>query len=150
MMTDNPVVKIVSQPVQVVRIVSKSEVVKVVISGPQGPPAPPDAITVNAAVALGADRAVTLDGYHCDSTSLQKYAGVTVASSVLGGDVEVHRTGQHVVNGGTFTPNAAIYIGAAGTLTQTIQPHPFKRIGWAITNETINLDPQPSIYLGEN
>lgn len=99
--------------------------------------------TVNAYRAVGYDGLMTQP----DVDSLSIYAGVNRIAAVSGDSLSVVRSGLMTENGWTWTPNAPIFIGADGVLTQT-QPtfgNPVRRIGWAISATTLNLDPYPII-----
>lgn len=117
--------------------------------GPAGTPGLDGGVTtVTAAEALGGFRAVTVEGLHCEGTDaieLAKYAGVTVTSGTLGSEVEIRKNGLITLTGETLTPNQPIFVGANGVLTQVLPMNPFRRIGWAVTTEIVNLDPFPSI-----
>ena len=109
------------------------------VSGPE---------VVVASEALGGDRAITANGLHCDggsAASLAQYAGITLTSASVGANVSVKRTGPHTIVGAAFAVNQPVYIGPNGTLTQVIPSFPIRRIGWASTTNTINLDPFPII-----
>lgn len=98
---------------------------------------------------INAYRAVTYSGYFVQPTaeSLSEYAGVNRVATVIGDPISVVREGLMTENGWSWTPNAPIFIGVDGVLTQT-QPVfgiPVRRIAWAISATTINLEPYPII-----
>ena len=104
--------------------------------------------TIIANVDLGADRAITADGEYCntgDGDSLNKYSGITLYATVSNSQVQTKRTGNHKVTGLNLIKNKPVFIGLNGTLTQTKPNNPFRRIGWAVTHEIIQLDPLPTI-----
>lgn len=105
-------------------------------------------VLITAAQALGLYRAVTIDGFYADTTtpaSLNKYAGITTTALSLGEEKYVVKAGLMTEAGWTWTPDAPIFIGTNGTLTQTPVSGPMRRIGWAISATQINLDPFPTI-----
>ena len=98
---------------------------------------------------INAYRAVGYDGLFTqpNADSLSKYAGVNRVASIIGEPLYVVREGLMTEDGWSWTPDAPIFIGVDGVLTQT-QPtfgNPVRRIGWAISATTINLDPYPII-----
>ncbi|WHM52937.1 hypothetical protein [Sulfitobacter phage vB_SupP_AX] len=98
---------------------------------------------------INAYRAVGYDGLFTQPTaeSLSKYAGVNRVATVIGEPLNVVREGLITEDGWSWTPDAPIFIAADGVLTQT-QPtfgNPVRRIGWAISATTLNLDPYPII-----
>jgi hypothetical protein len=106
-------------------------------------------VTITAMQPIGAYRAVGYDGLYTqpDVDSLSVYAGVTRMATIAGDPINVVRSGLLSESGWTWTPNAPIFIGANGMLTQT-QPtagNPVRRIGWAISATELNLDPYPII-----
>lgn len=106
-------------------------------------------VQITAQAVINAYRAVGYDGYFTQPTaeSLSKYAGVNRVATVIGEPLSVVREGLMTEDGWSWTPDAPIFIAADGVLTQT-QPtfgNPVRRIGWAISATTINLDPYPII-----
>lgn len=106
-------------------------------------------VAITAAENLGAYRAVGYDGLYTqpDADSLAAYAGVTRMATITGDPINVVRSGLITEGGWSWTPDAPMFIGANGILTQT-QPtagNPVRRIGWAISATELNLDPYPII-----
>ena len=106
-------------------------------------------VSITAQEVVNAYRAVGNDGFFTQPTadSLSRYAGVTRMATVIGDPIDVVRSGLMTENGWTWTPNAPVFIAADGVLTQT-QPaygNPVRRIGWAISETQLNLDPYPII-----
>ena len=106
-------------------------------------------VTITAMETMNAYRAVGYDGLMTQPNvnSLSIYAGVNRIAAVSGDSLSVVRSGLMTEDGWTWTPNAPIFINADGMLTQT-QPtfgNPVRRIGWAISATTLNLDPYPII-----
>lgn len=106
-------------------------------------------VTITALEAVGQYRAVGYDGMYTqpDADSLATYAGVTRMATIPGDPINVVRSGLITEGAWTWTPDAPIFIGADGVLTQT-QPtagNPVRRIGWAISATELNLDPYPII-----
>lgn len=106
-------------------------------------------VTITAAEALNAYRAVGYDGYLTDPDvdGLSNYAGVTRMAVPIGDPVNVVRSGLVTEGGWTWTVNQPIFIGTNGALTQTVPSagNPVRRIGWAISATKINFDPYPII-----
>lgn len=106
-------------------------------------------VQITAQEVINAYRAVGYDGFFTqpDAISLSKYAGVNRVATVIGEPLNVVREGLMTEDGWSWTPNAPIFIAADGVLTQT-QPsagNPVRRIGWAISATSLNLDPYPII-----
>jgi len=106
-------------------------------------------VTITAQENVGAYRAVGYDGMYTqpDADSLAAYAGVTRMATIVGDPINVVRSGLITEGAWTWTPDAPIFIGVNGVLTQT-QPlagNPVRRIGWAISATELNLDPYPII-----
>lgn len=106
-------------------------------------------VAIIAQSTINAYRAVGYDGLFTQPTadSLSRYAGVNRIAAVSGDPLNVVRVGLMEENGWSWIPNTPIFIGTDGVLTQ-IQPvfgNPVRRIGWAISATTLNLDPYPII-----
>jgi hypothetical protein len=110
------------------------------LRGPAG-----DASFVNAQEIVGKDRALTADGFHCTPLTLDLYAGISLTSGTPPDVVGVKRYGFFRIDGAAFLINRPIYIGPNGTLIQTRTSPISRRIGWAVSHQTINLDVYPSI-----
>ena len=105
-------------------------------------------VQIVAAATINAYRAVTYDGNFVQPTaeSLSKYAGVNRVATIIGESLMVVRDGLMTEDGWNWTPNQAIFITTDGVLTQTPPSGtPLRRIAWAISATTINLDPYPII-----
>ncbi|UAT28876.1 hypothetical protein PP753_gp82 [Dinoroseobacter phage vB_DshP-R7L] len=105
-------------------------------------------VQITAAATINAYRAVTYDGQFVQPTaeSLSKYAGVNRVATIIGEALMVVRDGLMTEDGWSWTPNQAIFITTDGVLTQTPPSGtPLRRIAWAISATTINLDPYPII-----
>jgi len=103
-------------------------------------------VQITAQAVINAYRAVTYDGIlvQPNAISLSKYAGVNRVATVIGEPLNVVREGLMTENGWSWTPNAPIFITTDGVLTQTAPTGtPLRRIAWAISSTTINLDPYP-------
>lgn len=106
-------------------------------------------VQITAQAVINAYRAVGYDGNFTQPTaeSLSKYAGVNRVATEIGQPLFVVREGLITEDGWSWTPDAPIFITTDGVLTQT-QPvfgNPVRRIGWAISATTLNLDPYPII-----
>lgn len=115
--------------------------------GPRGPAGDSGTLVVTSSESLGLYRAVTIDGYYCEpnANSLSNYAGVTTVAVASGVETSLLRTGLLSEPTWTWNPNAPVFVGASGTLTQAAGTVPMRRIGWAFSATQINLDPQPMI-----
>jgi len=134
--------------------IESHEIVKAISSGPQGPPGRDGAdagqLSVVAAENLGAARAIQIDGFYVqpNAESLSLYAGVSSNSALIGENVAVTKEGRFSDPSFSFTPNLPIFVIADGILTQTAPQNGFvRRIGFALTETVINLDPFPTIGL---
>lgn len=97
--------------------------------------------------AVGVYRAVTYDGFYCNSTALDlpKYAGITLNAASIGDTILVVRDGIITELTWNWIPDQPIFISTNGVLTQTPPSLPIRRVGWAMSATQINLDPQPTI-----
>ena len=106
-------------------------------------------VAVTTAEAVGAYRAIGYNGLYTQPTvdSLSGYAGVTKVAVSSGNTANVVRAGLMTEGGWSWTPNAPVFIGADGVLTQTPPTfgNPVRRIAWAISATQLNLDPYPII-----
>lgn len=113
-------------------VVGDSEVLELDMGtmGPQGPPGDPGAagsvLTKTAGAAIGGHRVVVASGADdvlvadpSDVTHLHRVIGITEGAAVLGDDVDVRFAGEMTEGSWSWTPDAPIYAGAAGVLTQT-------------------------------
>ena len=106
-------------------------------------------VAITAQEAVGAYRAIGYDGAYTQPNinSLATYAGVTQIAAIVGDSISAVRIGLITESAWTWTPDASVFIGIDGVLTQT-QPlagNPVRRIGWAISATKLNLDPYPTI-----
>lgn len=111
-------------------------------------PLPYTYVTVTAGSDISLFRAVDVSGLHVEpitETRLSAYAGVSSVAVVVGMPVKLIVKGLISENSWTWTPDAPIFIGAGGVLTQTPGSLPMRRIGWAISATQINLDVYPII-----
>lgn len=109
-----------------------------------------EGVEITASEPLGAFRAVTHAGFYCNPTEedLSAYAGVTTVAMVSGSTGVVIRSGKISDSLWTLAVNQPVFITTNGVLTQTPTVTPIRRIGWAISETEINLDPFP-IILGD-
>ena len=125
--------------------------------GPAGPPGPPGAIlhTATAATALGGHRAVFIastGAQHADNATeahAGRVAGVTVAAASIGALVSFQSSGRLAEPSWTWTPDADIWLGTAGQLTQTYPSGAVfaQRLGYAITATEMWIDiVEPTIH----
>lgn len=116
----------------------------------QGAPGPSGGErTVVASEALGGHRAVTVDGRHAESASANILAGITTSAVAVGGSVVVVSAGRISESSWSWAPDAPIFLGPAGTLTQTPPSSGLiRRVAWAITPTQINVDFMPPILVG--
>lgn len=98
--------------------------------GPQGPPGEAGAagsvLTKTAGAAIGGHRVVVASGASealladpSDVSHLHRVIGITEGAAVLGDDINVRFAGEMTEGSWSWTPDAPIYAGAAGVLTQT-------------------------------
>lgn len=92
---------------------------------------------------MGLYRATTILGVYCEPTyeSLSEYAGITRFAVIAGNRVKVTKFGLITENSWSWTPNAPIFVGNSGMLSQSFQNLPVRRIGYAVSPTQINLDP---------
>jgi hypothetical protein len=105
-----------------------------------------DAATIVAGEALGGHRVVTAQGLHCMPDTLSIIIGITVGAGALGTDVEYLPFGPMTENSWSWTPNAPIFAGSNGVLTQAEPAGNSRRVAFATTATTIAVDLQPTIY----
>lgn len=118
------------------------------VIGPRGAQGPSgNQVTVTAQEALGGHRAVTADGYHATPSLLDKLAGISTGAASLGDTANLQRSGLMTEPSWTWTPDAPVFVGAAGVLTQTPPSGTARRIAWAISATEINVDLFPIIQL---
>lgn len=108
--------------------------------------------SVQLAEDVGGHRAVTVDGYLCDVSSLDsvnKYLGVTTQAGEVGNSVNIRVRGELSDPSFDFTPSMPVLISEDGLLTQNVgtTDNYARRIGWAVDSNTLMLDPLPPIIL---
>lgn len=98
--------------------------------GPQGPPGAAGAagsvLEKTAGAALGGHRVVVASGADevlvadvTDAAHLHRVLGITEGAAVQGDGIGVRFAGEMTEGSWSWTPDAPIYVGAAGVLTQT-------------------------------
>jgi len=118
------------------------------IIGPRGVPGPAaNQVTVTAQEALGGHRAVTADGFHATPALLDKLAGISTGAASIGETATLQRSGLMAEPSWTWTPDAPVFVTAAGVLTQTPPSGTARRVAWAISATEINIDLFPIIQL---
>lgn len=127
---------------QAIRIVNQMSFVVPSISA-----APSDAlrISVQAAEPLGSHRIVTVDGFLATPSTLDKIVGVTSAAAILGTQANVMSKGKIEELSWNWIPNAPLFLGALGTLTQAVPVGNVRRVAWAMSPTTIYVDLMPPI-----
>lgn len=135
-------------------IVVVEEEITILSTGTQGPEGlqgqSGEAETINASIALGGGRAVEVGGVYADPStedSISRYIGVTQNAVSAGQDVNIKKSGSMTDLSWSWTVDEPIYIGANGVLTQTPTAQNIRRIAWAVSATTINLDEFPIIKL---
>lgn len=127
--------------------VEEIEVLSVAQQGPPGPPGPGGLITHSliASATLGGHRAVisTSSGAAYASADNEDHSarvvGITTGAATSGNPIEIQSVGQMTELSWGWTPDADIYLGINGVLTQTIPPTAAfaQRIGYAVTPTSI-------------
>jgi hypothetical protein len=108
-----------------------------------------------AVTTLSGHIAVTLDGAgqavaadNSIATHGGSVVGITTGAAALGASVSIADKGTLEHLGWAFTPNQAVYLGAAGQITQTPPTGQFiKVLGMAKTATRITISIQPAIYV---
>lgn len=129
----------------------------------QGPPGPPGAaglsggagMTAIAGEALGGHRAVVLDAagaaFYADRTTpghFGRLAGITTGAAILGSPVALARTSTVTEPSWAWTPNAAVFLGLTGLLTQTAPVTGFLQVvGMALSATTLFVNPREPIAI---
>jgi hypothetical protein len=122
--------------------------VLVALVGPPGAPGPAGGEQlVRATEALGGHRAVTVTGQHCTSATLHHLAGITTAAASAASFVRVLSRGYMTNPSWSWTPEAPIFVGAYGVLTQAVPSGVARRIAWAVSPTEINIDLFPPLQL---
>lgn len=159
-----PVLEVVA-PAQVVELVQDSTDVEVFLlwggrkgnTGEQGIPGPPSvSVYRTASGAIGGHRVVrsvsaTAVGYAsaADASHGDDTIGVTTQAAVDGASIEVQRTGTLTHAGWTWTQGERIYLGADGSLTQTVpdETHAFIQVvGHAEASDSMFIKIESPIY----
>lgn len=95
---------------------------------------------------LGGHRAVTVDGFHAGPEDADRLVGISSQAGSTGATVDVVTKGLMEESSWNWNPDAPIFIGAAGVLTQTPSTSGLvRRIAWAISAKEINVDIMPPI-----
>ncbi len=130
------------------RIVERADPPAAIV-GVIGPPGPPgDARTVTAAEALGGHRAITVDGRHATTVTLDRLAGISTAAGAVGTLVPYVAAGPLSEPSWAWTPGLPLFVTGAGVLTQTAPSSGVaRRVAWAVSATLINIDPFPTIQL---
>lgn len=127
--------------------------------GPPGPPgaagAPGANLTAIAGVAIGGHRAVIIEntglaGYASNTTlsHIGRLAGITTSASVIGDSITILSLGPVTEPSWNWTPNAPVYLGTAGLLTQTQPITGFLQIiGVASTATTLFINPREPLVI---
>ncbi|AXF86628.1 hypothetical protein DTO96_102383 [Ephemeroptericola cinctiostellae] len=88
-----------------------------------------------------------------DSAHAHSLAGITLNASSVGGVVELIEAGYLTHNGWDFQAGKPVFIGIGGVLTQTPVYPPAaiwrRRIGTALSAETLAVDFQSALFYGE-
>jgi hypothetical protein len=152
-----PRVKAVPPPPPSVRVLP--------VAGPQGPPGPSGSssdvgqvkASLTASTTLSGHRAVTLQPNgeleYADNTTpshLHVPIWLTMAAVMSGASVEVLLYGVLTEPSWSWTPDAPLYLGANGIITQTAPTSPalfLAQVGIATGPTTVFIDRQPSILL---
>jgi hypothetical protein len=123
----------------------------------QGPPGPPGSALAQAiaAASVNGHRAITFDEgggvRHADCTDpLDGYVfGISLNAAATGENVDVRLMGTLEHLGWSFTPEAQVYLGLDGAITQTVPVSAvfIKPLGYALTPTRILLALQPAIHL---
>jgi hypothetical protein len=111
-------------------------------------------IEATAGAALSGHKAIAIidgEAIHADKDTAAHRGmvrGITVGAAVDGATAFVQTYGPMIEPSWTWTPNAAIYVGANGALTQTAPSSGFlQQIAVADSATRIFIDPQPAIAL---
>lgn len=125
-------------------------------AGPQGPVGPAgDAPSITAAIDLGGHRAIAAnadgEGIYADQSNNTALAvqGISTGAAVTGAACVVARSGLLAYPAGGLTPDAPIFLGATGLLTQTPPTTGWlKQVGYAVDADTISVEIGPAYWLG--
>lgn len=121
--------------------------------GMQGPPGESDGatITATASVPMHGDRVAAVRNgwaYHpepTDPTHGDEVVGVTTHSASAGAPIVIRTAGKARAAEWSFQPGP-VFVGPAGTLTQTPGPGWLGQIGRATDTDELIVDPEPTIY----
>ena len=117
------------------------------VPGPQGEPGQ-TGVRIVAAVPLGGHRVVTVFGQYAEPGDEDVLAGITTGA-VSAGD-ETYAVRQGIINepSWSWTPGQPIFIASSGILTQSAPTSSrIRRVAWALTSTSINVDFFPAIEL---
>lgn len=141
-------------------VLTTSDVIEIITEaaqgpvGPLGPPGAAGAVNYVAAVAINGHEALTLNSLgqvipaDAATSTHRTVVGIALNASVIGGNVQVISFGAIEHIGWTFTPNAHVYLGLAGALTQTVPEAAVfsKVLGIAKSATRLAVDFQPAIF----
>ena len=108
-------------------------------------------VKITAGEPLNAYACIGYDGLKVPQTveGFSNYAGVTRYALANGETAQVVRSGLITEGGWDWIPNQPIFISTDSMITQDVPgTGVVRRIGWAFSENQINLDPYPVIELG--
>ena len=117
----------------------------VAVTGPTGPSG--NQLSVVAGEALGGHRAITATGFHATEALLDLLAGISSGAAEIGQTATLVSRGPLTDPSWSWTPDAPIFVGPNGVLTQTAPTNSARRVAWAATPTLINVDIFPIIQL---
>lgn len=133
---------------------------EVAAQGPVGPPGPAGlsggaALAAIAGEALGGHRAVVLDAagqaFYADRLTPSHFgrlAGITTGAAVLGASVTLAMSGVVIEPSWSWTPNAPVFLGSTGLLTQTLPIGGFLQVvGMALNATTLFVNPREPLAI---
>lgn len=104
-------------------------------------------VRITAIEALGGHRAVTVLGQYANPGDENILAGITTAAVVLGGVTYAVREGVITEPSWSWIPNQPLFIASSGVLTQSPTTSRIRRVAWALTATSINVDFYSAIEL---
>lgn len=117
------------------------------VPGPQGEPGQ-SGVLVTAAVPLGGHRVVTVFGQYAEPGDEDILAGITTGAVSAGAQTYAVREGIIEESSWSWTPSQPIFVASSGLLTQSAPTSSrIRRVAWALTSTTINVDFFPAIEL---
>lgn len=126
-----------------------SEAISSIEAGPTGPQGiPGNAFSVVASENLGGHRLISLTGFYAQPENSDLFGGISQSAVVTGDTVELVRYGVIEEGSWNWTPNAPIFSGPNGILTQTPPTTGIvRRVAWAMDETKINVDFFPTITI---